>query len=111
MAAIIRLFAPVPSDGMNYFLLSAACISAASMLGGLATAFFADGHEFAHAAGLGFVMIVASIVSMRHAGEATPGWYETSVAACGPMAALLGAAIRLLVKPRAATAGGSRVLN
>jgi len=102
MAAIIRYFAPAPSEGMNYFLVSAACIAAASTFGGLVTALVADGHELAHAAGLGFVMIVMSVVSMRQAGETRPGWYETSVAACGPMAALLGAAIRLLIKPRAA---------
>jgi len=100
MAAALHFFAPAPFDGMNYFLLSATCIAAASMLGGLVTAFVAAGHELAHAAGLGFVMIVMSIVSMRAAGAATPGWYETSVAGCGPMAALLGAAIRLLLKPR-----------
>lgn len=100
MVAILHFFAPTPFEGMNYFLLSAACIAAASLLGGLVTAFIADGHELAHAAGLGLVMIVMSIVSMREAGAAAPGWYETSVAGCGPMAALLGAAIRLLLKPR-----------
>jgi hypothetical protein len=98
MAAIIRYFAPAPFEGMKYFLLSATCIAAASMFGGLATAFIADGHELAHAAGLGFVMIVMSVVAMRQAGEARPGWYETSIAACGPISALLGAAFRLLVK-------------
>ena len=98
MAAIIRYFAPAPAEGMKYFLLSATCIAAASMFGGLATALVADGHELAHAAGLGFVMIVMSVVSMRRAGETVPGWYETSIAACGPMAALLGAALRLLFK-------------
>jgi hypothetical protein len=103
MLAIIRCFAPEPAEGMNYFLLSATCIAAASLFGGLAAALVADGHELAHAAGLGFVMIVMSVLSMRQAGEARPGWYETSLAACGPMAALLGAAIRLLLKPRAGT--------
>lgn len=107
LAAILRYFAPAPSEGMNYFLLSAACIACASLSGGLVTAFAADGHELAHAAGLGFVMIVMSLVSMRQAGAARPGWYETSVAACGPMAALLGAAIRLLLKPpRSGRTGG-----
>ena len=99
MLAIMRFFAPAPSEGMSYFLISAACIAAASMFGGLITAFVADGHEFAHAAGLGFVMIVMSVVSMLQAGEPRPGWYETSIAACGPMAALLGAAIRMFVRP------------
>ncbi len=100
MLGVIHYFAPAPSEGINYFLLSATCIAAASLFGGLATALAADGHELAHAAGLGFAMIVMSVVSMRQAGEARPGWYETSIAACGPMAALLGAAIRLLAKPR-----------
>jgi hypothetical protein len=100
VAAILHYLAPAPFEGMSYFLLSAACIAGASLLGGLVTAFIAGGHELAHAAGLGFVMIVTSFVSMRQAGEARPGWYETSMAACGPVAALLGAAIRLLLKPR-----------
>jgi hypothetical protein len=100
LAAILRYFAPAPSEGMNYFLLSATCIAGASLLGGLVTAFVADGHELAHAAGLGFVLIVASVVSMRQSGDARPGWYATAMAACGPMAALLGAAIRLLLKSR-----------
>lgn len=97
---IMRFFAPAPAEGMGYFLLSATCVAAAALFGGLATALVADGHELAHAAGLGFVMIVMSVISMRQAGEARPGWYETSIAACGPMAALLGAAIRLLIRPR-----------
>jgi hypothetical protein len=100
VVAVLRFFAPAPSEGMNYFLMSAACIAAASLFGGFVTALLADGHELAHAAGLGFVLIVMSIVSMRHAGATRPGWYETSIAGCGPMAALLGAAIRLLMKPR-----------
>jgi len=98
LAACLHYFAPAPAEGMNYFLLSATCIAGASLLGGLVTAFVAEGHELAHAAGLGLVMIVMSVVSMRQAGESRPGWYETSMAACGPMAALLGAAIRLLFR-------------
>jgi hypothetical protein len=106
MLAIMRFFTPAPSEGMSYFLLSATCVAAAALFGGLITAFVADGHEFAHAAGLGLVMIVMSVVSMRQAGEPRPGWYETSIAACGPMAALLGAAIRLLLKPRTGRKSG-----
>jgi hypothetical protein len=100
MLLTMRFLAPAPSEGMNYFLLSAAVIAAASMLGGFVAALVAGGHELAHAAGLGFTMLAMSVVAMRQAGEARPGWYETSMAACGPMAALLGAAVWLLVKPR-----------
>jgi hypothetical protein len=100
MLLVMRFFAPAPGEGMEYFLLSATVVAAASLVGGFVAALVAGGHELAHAAGLGFVMIAMSIVSMRQAGEARPGWYETSMAACGPMAALLGAAVRLLVKPR-----------
>jgi hypothetical protein len=103
---IMRFLAPAPAEGMGYFLMSAAVVAAASMFGGFVTAFVAGGHELAHAAGLGFIMIVMSVISMRQAGEARPGWYETSMAACGPMAALLGAAIRLLFKPRGRGAMG-----
>lgn len=108
MAVIMKFFAPAPSEGMNYFLISATCVTAASLVGGLVTAFVADGHEFAHAAGLGFIMIVVSFLSMRQSGESRPGWYEMTLAACGPMAALLGSAIRLLFKRRNdAVPGGS----
>lgn len=102
MLLVLRCCAPAPAEGIDYFLLSAACVAAASLMGGLVTAFAAEGHELAHAAGLGLVMVTMSLVSMRQAGAARPGWYETTVAGCGPIAALLGAAIRLLVKPRAA---------
>ena len=108
LVAILRYFAPAPAEGMNYFLLSATCIAGASLFGGLVTAFVADGHELAHAAGLGLVMIAMSLISMRQAGAARPGWYETSMAACGPMAALLGAAIRLLFRPRSGKTAGGR---
>ncbi len=101
LAAFLRLFAPVSGEGMSFFLTSAACVAGGSLLGGLMTAFVAENHEFAHAAGLGMVMIVMSLISMRHAGAERPGFYETSMAACGPMAALLGAAIRLLFKRNA----------
>jgi hypothetical protein len=100
LAAILHYFAPAPAEGMSYFLRSAGCIVEASVCGGLVTAMIADGHEFAHAAGLGFVMIVMSVVSMVQAGEPRPGWYETSMAACGPMGALLGAAIWMLLRPK-----------
>ncbi len=103
-AGIIHYLAPASGEGMEYFLATAAWVAGAALVGGFVTALISDGHELAHAGGLGFLLIATSVAAMRHSGEARPGWYETSIAACGPMAALLGAAIWLLVKPRRAGA-------
>jgi hypothetical protein len=36
---------------------------------------------------------------MRQEGVSRPGWYQVTIAGCGPISALIGAAIRLLTKP------------
>jgi hypothetical protein len=88
------------STSMNYFLLSLTCTVLAAMIGGYITALVAGAHEFPHAAGLGMLMIAMSVLSMREVGATIPGWYETSIAGCGPMSAMIGAALRLLTKRR-----------
>jgi hypothetical protein len=90
------------ATSMNYFLVSLTSTVLAAVVGGYITALIAGSHEFPHAAGLGFLMIAMSIVSMRQAGAVRPGWYETSVAGCGPLSAMIGAALRLLTKRRPA---------
>lgn len=85
---------------MNYLLLSVSWTVAAAVLGGYITARVAGSHEFPHAAAVGLMMVVVSFVSMRQEGIAHPGWYQTTIAGCGPISAMIGAAIRLLTKPR-----------
>jgi len=85
---------------MNYLLLSVAWTVAAAVLGGYITARVAGAHEFPHVAAVGLMMVAASFVSMRQEGIAQPGWYQTTIAGCGPVSAMIGAAIRLLMKGR-----------
>lgn len=102
MALILRLAAPAPPDSadMNYFLVSITWTVASAIAGGFIAALIAGSHELPHAAGVGFLMIAMSLVSMRRQGVMRPGWYETTIAGCGPIAAMMGAALRMLTKRR-----------
>lgn len=98
---MLARFAGNPDEGdalMNYLLLSVSITVAGAMVAGYATARVAASHEFPHAAALGLLMVILSVVSMRQQGIAEPGWYQTTIAGCGPISAMLGAAIRLLTK-------------
>jgi hypothetical protein len=75
------------------------CVVAA-VAGGYLTAWIAGRRELPHAAGLGLLMIATGVVSMRQHGAVRPGWYESTIAGCGPVAAFFGAAIRRLTKGR-----------
>jgi hypothetical protein len=79
-------------------VILAGCVTAAVAAGYL-TAWIARRRELPHAAALGCLMIALSILSMRQHGEVRPGWYETTIAGCGPIAAFFGAAVRRLTKP------------
>lgn len=83
---------------MNYLLLSLTWSVAGAVIAGYTTARIAGSHEFPHVAALALTMVLISILSMRQEGIAHPGWYQTTIAGCGPIAAMLGAAIRLLTK-------------
>jgi hypothetical protein len=83
---------------MNFLLLSVTWSVAGAVIAGYTTARIAASHEFPHVAALALLMVVIGIVSMRQEGIAHPGWYQTTIAGCGPIAAMLGAAIRLLTK-------------
>lgn len=85
---------------LNYLLLSISWTIAGAIIAGLITARIAGSREFPHAAALGLLMVIVSIVSMRQQGIAQPGWYQTTIAGCGPISAMIGAAIRLLTKQR-----------
>ena len=99
MAVTLRWLGPGPiGEGMNYFLLSAAWTIGAALVAGFLAAWIAGQRELSVASALSLVIIAASLVSMVRQGASRPGWYETSVAGIGPMAAILGAAIRMLTK-------------
>jgi hypothetical protein len=84
----------------NSLYLSVGWTIVASVLGGYIAARIAGAHEFPHAAAVGMLMIALSFLSMREEGVSRPGWYQITIAGCGPISALIGAAIRLLTKPR-----------
>ena len=82
----------------NYLFLSVAWTIAAGIVGGYITARIAGAHEFPHAAAVGMLMIAMSFLSMRQEGVSRPGWYQIAIAGCGPISALIGAALRLLTR-------------
>ncbi len=73
---------------------------AAAIIGGYIAAYVAGAHEFPYAAAMGMLMIAMSVLSMRQAGVSKPGWYQITIGGCGPISALIGAAIRLLTRQR-----------
>ena len=79
-------------------LVTVASTVAAAILGGYIAAHIAGAHEFPYAAAVGMLMIAMSVLSMRQAGVSKPGWYQITIAGCGPISALIGAAIRLLTR-------------
>ncbi len=87
---------------MHYLVVSLIWTVAGAMLAGYVTARVAGSHEFPHAAALGLLMVLLSFLSMRQQGISQPGWYQTTVAGCGPISAMLGAAVRMLTKGRGA---------
>jgi hypothetical protein len=88
---------------MNYLLLSVTWTIVAAVLAGYITARVAASHEFPHVAAVGLLMVIASLLSMRQEGLAQPGWCQTTIAGCGPISAMIGAAIRMLTKRRQTT--------
>jgi hypothetical protein len=92
MAAILRAFA------IDNFPLTLARTIAGAIAAGYIAGLIAGSHEIPHAAGVGFLMIVMTFVSMRRQAILQPGWYETTVAGCGPIACMIGGALRMLTK-------------
>jgi len=81
-------------------MLSVTLTILAALVGGYATALIAGAHEFPHVAAVGMMMVGMGVVSMRQEGATQPGWQQISIAGCGPISAMIGAAVRLLTKPR-----------
>lgn len=100
MNAILGLFAPTPADtsSAHYFLLTLAWTIVGAIAAGFVAAVLAGHHEIPHAAGVGCLLIAWSLWSMRRQGITRPGSIEIIVAGCGPIAAMIGAALRMLTK-------------
>jgi hypothetical protein len=96
---------------MTYMVLSIVWTVAGAILAGYITARIAGSHEFPYSAALGLMMVILGVVSMRQEGVAQPGWRQIAIAGCGPISAMIGAALRVLTKtriPPARQAAGSR---
>ena len=91
---------PLATDQEGFQFLTVVWTIGAAIIAGYLTALIAGSHEFPHAASVGLLLIVSSFVSMRQQELTHPGWYEITVAGCGPISAMIGCALRLLTKPR-----------
>lgn len=94
----------------GYMLASVAWTVAGALSGGFIAGWIAGSRELPWSAGVGFLLVLLSVVMMRRQGTAQPGWYETAVAGCGPISAIIGGAIRLLTKPRRSAPRSERPL-
>lgn len=92
MAAILRGFA------IDNFVFTVSRAIVGAVAAGYLAGLIAGRHEIPHAAGVGFLMVAMTFVSMRQQAIPQPGWYEITVAGCGPIACMIGAALRMLTK-------------
>lgn len=88
------------SFSMAYLLANLACVAAAATLGGYVAALIGRRREITHGSALGLLLIGLALASMKQHGETRPGWFEATLAGCGPMAAMFGAVLRAATKGR-----------
>src|SRR5207248_6896237 len=99
------------APAMGYMVVSVVWTVAAAVLAGYVTGRSAGSHEFPYSAGLGLLMVIVGVISMRQEGATQPGWRQIAIAGCGPISAMIGAALRVLTKtriPRERQADGNR---
>jgi hypothetical protein len=101
--AIIRMLSAFAGSMTNappagYLWLSLAWTVGGAILAGYVAARIAGAHEFPHAAAVGLLIILMSFVSMRAEGASRPDWYQITLAGCGPISTMIGAAIRVLTR-------------
>lgn len=87
------------AEQSGFHILNVVWTVAVSVVAGYLTAWIAGRHEYPHASTVGFLLVAASVVSMRQQALVRPSWYEITVAGCGPISALIGCALRILTKP------------
>jgi hypothetical protein len=106
--AVIRMLGALAASlspnapAMGFLVLSLVWSVAAAVLAGFITARIAGSHELPHTAALGLLMVIMGVISMRQEGVTQPGWYQITIAGCGPVSAMIGAALRMLMKTRQA---------
>jgi hypothetical protein len=83
----------------GYLWLSLAWTVAGAILAGYVAARIAGAHEFPHAAAVGLLIVLMSFIAMRAEGASRPDWYQITLAGCGPISTMIGAAIRVLTRP------------
>lgn len=96
----IALATGLDSTRLSYMLMSVAWTVVAAVICGFLTAWIAGSHEFPHVSGLGILMVLLSVFSMRQESLSRPSWYQTAIAGCGPISAMFGAAVRMLLRVR-----------
>lgn len=85
----------IPTDSLA---LTVCAVIAAAALAGYLAGWIAGRFELRVASVLGFVMVLLGGFSVVQRSARQPNWQEVAIAGCGPVAALLGAGIRLLTK-------------
>ena len=73
----------------------------AALAAGWVTGRIARAHEVAHAAAIGLFIVMAAIVVMRQRGATQPGPYELTLAGCGPISVMIGAAMAMVQRLQA----------
>ena len=104
-AGLIRLLPgftePLASaPASTYLFVNIVWTVVAAIIGGYLAALLAGSHEFPFAAAVGMLIIGVGLMSMRQEGATRPGWYHITLAGCGPISAMIGAALRVLTKRR-----------
>jgi hypothetical protein len=87
---------------MGFFITNLAYVVVAALLAGYLTGRIARRLEIAHAAAVGLSIIITTFVAMRQRGAGLPGPYDMTTAGCGPISAMVGAAVAMIQRLRTA---------
>jgi hypothetical protein len=85
---------------MQFFVVNLVYTVLAALAAGYLTGRIAGKLEIPHAAAVGMIAIVAGFLQMQEHGAITPGPYEMTTAGCGPISAMIGAAVAMVQRLR-----------
>ena len=85
---------------MGFFIVNLAYSVTAALAAGYLAGRIAGAREIPHAAAIGMMIVIAVFLAMRQRGAEQPGAYEMTTAGCGPVAAMVGAAIAMAQRLR-----------